>query len=282
MKQPGKLVKINDTYMHVYQIPPFSARRKETIVFLSGYGTECPVYDFKPLWHRLAGQYNMAVVERPGYGWSGQTKRPRDIDTILEETREALRQADITGPFIPAAHSLSGLEAIYWAQKYPDEIQAIIGLDMAVPGIYDSMEVPKLLSSIAWLAHGLRWPVSRLMVKNHPAVKSSLLNKEEQAAMKYIISKQLLSKNMIDEAGYVKENASKVAKGQCPLVPLLCCLSNDKKSLKQIPSWGKAHREYFSASPKARFLELQCGHYVHREAPEIIAKAILELAKAKQ
>lgn len=100
--------------------------------------------------------------------------------------------------------------------------------------------------------------------------------------MKYIISKQLLSKNMIDEAGYVKENASKVAKGQCPLVPLLCCLSNDKKSLKQIPSWGKAHREYFSASPKARFLELQCGHYVHREAPEKIAKAILELAKAKQ
>lgn len=57
MKQPGKLVKINDTYMQVYQIPPFSARRQETIVFLSGYGTECPVYDFKPLWHRLAGAW---------------------------------------------------------------------------------------------------------------------------------------------------------------------------------------------------------------------------------
>ena len=31
---------------------------------------------------------------------------------------------------------MSGLEAIRWKQKYPDEVKAIIGLDMAVPGVY--------------------------------------------------------------------------------------------------------------------------------------------------
>ena len=31
---------------------------------------------------------------------------------------------------------MSGLEAIRWKQKYPDEIKAIIGLDMAVPAVY--------------------------------------------------------------------------------------------------------------------------------------------------
>ena len=31
---------------------------------------------------------------------------------------------------------MSGLEAIRWKQKYPDEVIAIIGLDMAVPAAY--------------------------------------------------------------------------------------------------------------------------------------------------
>ena len=33
-------------------------------------------------------------------------------------------------------HSLSGLEAIRWKQKYPDEVRVIIGLDMVTPKTY--------------------------------------------------------------------------------------------------------------------------------------------------
>lgn len=273
MKVPGKLVMVNDTQMHVYSVPQSISQRVGTVVFLAGSGTECPIYDFKPLWHLLMGQFNMVVVERPGYGWSGQTEAPRDIDTILEETREALELADIAGPFIPAPHSLSGLEAIYWAQKYPKEVSAIVGLDMAVPSVYDSMELPKIYSLLVPLGHFLRKPYARMMVKTHPAAKSNLLGKEEQSDMQSIIAKQVLSKNMIDEIGYVKENARKVAEGKCPAVPVLCFLS--KKSLKQIPTWGTAHRGYFSDCSQVELIELSCGHYVHREAPEIIAKSMI-------
>ena len=49
---------------------------------------------------------------------------------------------------------MSGLEALYWAQKYPDEVSAIIGLDMAVPEYYDSMNINIPLMRIAeWLAY---------------------------------------------------------------------------------------------------------------------------------
>ena len=143
-----------------------------TIILLSGSGTECPTYDFKPLWHRLIKHYSVAVVERPGYGWSEETDQPRDVDTLLEETREALKQAGITGPFIPAAHSMSGLEAIYWAQKYPDEISAIIGLDMAVPQAYQQLALPKAIGVTAGIAHLLRRLIAKAMVKSHPAVKA--------------------------------------------------------------------------------------------------------------
>jgi len=274
MISPGKLVKINDTKMHVYSIPSSQAQNPNTIVFLAGSGTECPTYDFKPLWHLLQGKYNMAVVERPGYGWSGLTKYPRDIDTVLEETREALNKAGITAPYVPAAHSLSGLEAIYWAQKYPDEISAIIGLDMAVPPVYKKLELPKLFNLQVRLGHLLRTPIAKAMIKQHPSVKSNLLDKDEQAAMQFITSKQLLSKNMIDEIRYVRNNANKVAAGECPSIPLLCYLSNDKANLKRIPDWGTIHREYFAGNNQAQFIDLKCGHYVHREVPQTIADTI--------
>lgn len=276
MKAPGKLVKVNDTYMHVYRVPQAASKRQGTLVFLSGYGTECPTYDFKPLWSILTGECTMVVVERPGYGWSGETKLQRDINTILEETRKALRKADVPGPFIPVPHSIAGLEALYWAQKYPDEVMAIIGLDMAVPQIYDAMELPRFFSLAVKAAHLLRRPIACAMVKSHPAVKSNILNKEEQAAMRSIVSKQLLSKNMIDESGYVKENARKVADNECPCHPVLCCLSNDKQILKRIPIWGKAHHDYFAGNPNITFIEIPCGHYLHREKPETTAKSILE------
>lgn len=49
------------------------------------------------------------------------------VDYILSETRLALHKA--------------GIEALYWAQKYPDEVEAIIGLDMAVPEYYEKMKI---------------------------------------------------------------------------------------------------------------------------------------------
>ena len=276
MQVPGKMVKVNDTYMHVYRVPKRLAYTKGTIVFLAGFGTECPTYDFKPLWHLLEGKFSMAVVERPGYGWSGETRCPRDIDTVVEETREALRQADISGPFIPAGHSISGLDALYWAQKYPGEISAIIGLDMVVPKAYESLEVPHFLTAGVKLAHLLRRPVAKAMVKSHPAVKNNILDKKQQEEMFKITLNQLLSKNMIDEIGFVKQNADKVGAGECPSLPVLCFLSNDKRSLKRIPSWGKIHRDYFAVNSQVEFIDLPCGHYVHREEPELIAKRIME------
>lgn len=33
-------------------------------------------------------------------------------------------------------HSMSGIEALYWAREYSDEVSGIIGLDMSVPESY--------------------------------------------------------------------------------------------------------------------------------------------------
>lgn len=80
-------------------------------------------------------------MEKAGYGFSDDSDISRDIDTVLSETRPALSLSGFSGPYILCAHAMSGIEALYWFQQYPDEVSAIIGLDMAVPAAYEAMEI---------------------------------------------------------------------------------------------------------------------------------------------
>lgn len=49
-------------------------------------------------------------------------------------------------------HSMSGIEALYWVQQYPEEIEAIIGLDMAVPEAYENYKINMSMLKISQLA----------------------------------------------------------------------------------------------------------------------------------
>lgn len=133
----GELVEVNGHNMSVYT----EGNGDKTLVFMSGGGTCSPILDFKSLYSLLNNEYKIAVVEKFGYGFSGVVDEARDIDTMLSETRMALKKADVEGPYVLCPHSMSGLEALYWAQKYPEEVEAIVGLDMAVPGYYDEMNI---------------------------------------------------------------------------------------------------------------------------------------------
>uniref|UniRef100_UPI0003775C95 alpha/beta fold hydrolase n=1 Tax=Ruminococcus flavefaciens TaxID=1265 RepID=UPI0003775C95 len=134
ISQPlGKMVEVDGGQMCVYS----KGSGDHTIVFMSGYGTPSPILDFKPLYDKLSGDFRIAVVEKFGYGFSDETTLPRDVDTILGNTREALSKAGIEGPYILCPHSASGIEAVYWAQKYPDEVEGITAIDVAIPGYHE-------------------------------------------------------------------------------------------------------------------------------------------------
>lgn len=133
----GEMIEVDGDEMCVYT----EGSGEHTIVFMSGYGTPSPILDFKPLYDKLGDDYRIVVVEKFGYGFSDETDMSRDIDTMLGQTREALKGAGIEAPYILCPHSASGIEAIYWAQKYPEEIEGITALDIAVPGSIDTDSV---------------------------------------------------------------------------------------------------------------------------------------------
>lgn len=146
----GQMVEVDGHNMSIY----VEGTGDTTLVFMSGGGTCSHILDFKSLYSLLSDKYQIVVVEKFGYGFSDVVDKGRDIDSILEDTRTALNTAGLNGPYVLCPHSMSGLEALYWVHKYPNEVSAIIGLDMAVPEYYDSMNINISLIHIAgWAAN---------------------------------------------------------------------------------------------------------------------------------
>ncbi len=93
-KTNGTLVEVNGHNMNVYTAGNTSS--EFTLVFMSGAGTCSPTLDFKTLYSLFEEDYRIAVVEKAGYGFSDISDSPRDIDTMLDETRMALQKAGLS------------------------------------------------------------------------------------------------------------------------------------------------------------------------------------------
>ena len=270
---PGEMLQVGGKTIHVYG----EGESEPTLVFLAGHGTSCPTLDFKPLWGRLVDQCRIVVVEKSGYGWSQVSESPRDIETILEETRKALEITGEKGPFVLVPHSMSGLEAIHWAQKYPEEVKAIIGLDPSVPETYDLLPKPSnsqlnLLHFISKIGVTRFIPEGELS-KNLPLIDSDDLSEEEKKKYRAMFFRSTLTKDMLREVEHLEENSSIVGKGEIPKnTPMYFFISQQQDQM--VKGWEDALLSYLSNIDKKEYMLLDTGHYVHHEKSELIDREI--------
>ncbi|AZS13338.1 alpha/beta hydrolase [Paenibacillus lutimineralis] len=267
LNPPGIMVNVNNHQMHVYA----EGSGPRTLVFLSGGGTSSPVLDFKGLYSKLSDRYRVVVVEKAGYGYSETAEVSRDIDTILEETRSALSLAGEQGPYILFPHSMSGIEALYWAQKYPDEVTSIIGLDPAVPEAYDKYPLPsKFMMGLT--GFGARMGITRFfpgIVNSSPAIEENLLTEQEKSVYRAIFYKKTQTSNMNEEVRMIADNARRVAEGGIPEVPMYFFISDGAEI--PLSDWKGQLMTYAESAAHGKYMTLDCGHYVHDYEPEIIA-----------
>ena len=261
LREPlGQLIDINGNNISIY----VEGSGSKTLVFLSGGGTCSPILDFKSLYSLLSDEYRIVVVEKFGYGYSDVVDEDRNIQTVLSETRLALNKAGIDGPYVLCPHSMSGIEALYWAQEYPDEIEAIIGLDMAVPEYYENMKINLPLMKLGQYAANLG--ITRLIptLAESDAIKHGTLTNDEKNRYRAIFYNRTATVIMINEAKSVKDNARIVAQNGVPQVPMLLFISDgtggtgfDKET------WRRIQEKYISEVESGKYIELDCPHYVH-------------------
>jgi hypothetical protein len=266
---PGKMVTVNNHKLHIYT----EGEGKPSLVFLSGSGTPSPLYDFKALYSKMTDKYQITVLERAGYGFSEISDVSRDIETVLFETRMALKEANINPPYILFFHSMSAIEAFYWVQSYPDEVKALIGLDPGLPIHYEIWDIDSTVKKMEFLSKIInkRFKFLAPVIANIlPPIKYGTLNKTDRRICKAVICGRIITNDMINESKMIKKNARKINIESLKTVPMLFFISDGKETGLKEGEWEKTTRQ-FAEGLNVKIEQLNAGHYLHDFFPEEIS-----------
>ena len=269
IKCNGEFVTINEHKMHVYRDGNADA---PAIVFMSGHCTVSPVYDFKVLYEKLLPNFRVIVIEKFGYGYSDIFNSPCDIDTLVSVQRQALDAIGEVGPYILAPHSMSGIEAIRWKQKFPEEVAAIIGIDMATPLSF-SVWTDKQIKQTVLLMKVLRF---LRLASALSAVSNLSLTEDEFEQHKLLKKRNTFNICCINEAREVLNNARVVGEDGDIQCPTLMFSSNGEDQEK---NWVE-NQEKFASSMGARLISYDCSHYIHHFKSDEMCKEIIEFVNS--
>ena len=272
LREPlGQMVMVDGHNMSIYT----KGEGAHTLVFMSGAGIPSPIIDYKSVYSLLSDDYRRVVVEKFGYGFSDVIDSERSLETILRQDREALSKAGIDGKLILCPHSMSGLEAILWAQIYPDEIEAIVGLDMSLPQTYNddisgdsnSIDFYSILRETGLLRLGL----------SDSFLPDTLTQKEKDIYMALAFEK-FSNKTANHEKQHIDEAVELINSNPKPDVPMLMFVSNGEDT--GVENWGDIQKDYASELTNAKIIELDCGHMIHRVKQEQIAEDTREFIES--
>lgn len=269
-QQVGQFVEVDGCNMNIF----LAGEGEHTLVFMagSGGGSSSPIMSYSSFAQRFADQYKVAIIEKFGYGFSDGFDGPRDVETRVRQDREALKAAGVNGPYVLCPHSYSGLEAIYWAQTYPDEIEAIIGLDMAVPRSYDGYdeETIKSVNSSDALKRTLRdTGLLRLLVGGTIPKDFTV---EEKNLIMAIMCTTYGNQTAANEVNYIRSDIEMIDQKEVPDIPTLLIISDGTIA----EGWIDYEMDYASSISDATTIKLNCGHSVYQHEPEHCEKAMWE------
>ena len=266
----GQIVEVDGNNMSIYT----EGEGAHTLVIMSGAGTPSPILQYSPLYRKLSDTYKIAVIEKFGYGFSDVVDGERDFDTILRQDHEALQKAGVEAPYILCPHSMSGIEAILWAQKYPDEVEAIVGLDMSTPKAYTEEELKNDSRAMSSAYVFLRESgLARLALTDSSFPE--YFSQNEKEIFKAIVFRKYGNNNAYyDEGTHLADAINEINSADKPDVPTLLFLSDGKETNGQV--WIDAMHDYADGLTDAKIIELDCGHMVTTEKPDEIAAAMRE------
>ena len=262
----GQQVTVNGHRMNV----SVKGEGSETIVFLSGAGIASPILDFKNLTDSLSKKYKVVVVERAGYGFSEDSDQSRDVMTVLSETRQALSQAEVSGPYVIVSHSMASLESLAWQEKYPNEVKALVGLDWALPASYEDLKDNQALLTVAY------WSSKIGLLRYFPEsfyIKNPTLTETERQQYKLLAYKQLMSQAMLHESRLAKENAKKVPSSINPKIPALLLVSNGEGTTFSQSEWQHYAERFASDQSNVQVVYMDAPHDLyHYQNNELVSR----------
>lgn len=222
---PGQMVEVDGYRIHV--LVTGNEESEDTLVFLHSSKIEDDSIALAPLFKELA-DYRLVYVDRSGFGFSDISGTERDIDTITEETRKALEACGIDGEYTVVAIGTSGIQAIHWANTYPDEVKNIIGLNMNYPAQFENMTTEEYCGFFDYLmVKFYSIGGQRLMKSLYPENKYGIYTDAQMSVRDALTGMKGYTEDMYNEDLHMVENAKLVnAEGIRKELPMTLIYAN--------------------------------------------------------
>ena len=126
--KPDQLVDIGGRHIHLH----CAGAGGPTVVLMAGISSWAPVwYKTQPV---IAQRTHTCSFDRAGYGFSDAAPRPQILADVVDDLHSALKAASIPPPYVLVGHSLGGVEARLYAQRWPQDVAGMILVDTSPAG----------------------------------------------------------------------------------------------------------------------------------------------------
>jgi pimeloyl-ACP methyl ester carboxylesterase len=157
------------------------------VVFLPGAGAVG--LDYLNVQREAAELSTSVVYDRAGTGWSDPGGLPRSAAEVTDELRALLAVAGVPPPYLFVGHSLGGVYARHYAQRFPHEVAALLLMDpghedydaymprepnetSGAPGAFAASARKQLYRLLnAFLAGAVRWAPTRAILLRLPVIR---------------------------------------------------------------------------------------------------------------
>jgi pimeloyl-ACP methyl ester carboxylesterase len=167
------------------------------------------------------------------------------------------------------AHSISGVYGLYYANIYPEEVQAFVGIDPSVPKQDDYLKSAQSINIIA--AHVARFSrftgIVRIVSKLFPKTIIATTNdferpKNDIALLRKLYLNYWFNASQMNELKLQPRNFEKARAMKFPeTLPVLFFLSNETATV--LPEWYNLHSEILGNKSQSRIVVLNGSHYLH-------------------
>ena len=280
-----------------------TGRGTPTVIFEQGLGASLLT------WQKVSGPVSSITrtcfYDRAGYGYSDPSTRPSTAANAVADLHALLRRANVARPVILVGHSLGGLFATLYADKFPADVAGLVLIDPSFAA-QDSFTTP---AERAQDAIGFRKFVADQVACAALARSGRLASEQHHECFRYApdrtaeerayLGYQFVRPGRYDavrseaesvhsadgksDVNSLQEIAARRSFGAKPLIILTAAVAVDPKltaaereaSARSWKSWKAGHDQLAARSTRGRNRVVpDTGHFIQQDQPQAVIDAI--------